>query len=74
MIWASPTTLRTLVERYERLRQLELAGPPEPQLLAKLRDTAHTLCLSTGTRHAGLALAVARDHLARSTAEAATAA
>ncbi|MFC4031238.1 DUF5133 domain-containing protein [Streptomyces polygonati] len=69
MIWAHPTTLQTLVERYERLRQLELAGQTDAQLQAKLRDTAYTLCVTTGTRDAGLALAVARNRIAQSRAE-----
>jgi hypothetical protein len=69
MIWAHPTTLQTLVDRYEQLRQRESDGQPDPQLQAKLRDTAYTLCVTTGTRQVGLALAVARDRIARSRAE-----
>jgi hypothetical protein len=69
MIWAHPTTLQTLVDRYEQYRQLELAGQTDPQLQAKLRDTAYTLCISTGTRHVGLALAVARNRIAQSRLE-----
>ncbi|MYS19519.1 protein of unknown function [Streptomyces sp. DvalAA-14] len=69
MIWAHPSTLQTLVDRYEQLRQRELAGQPDPQLQARLRDTAYTLCVSTGTRHVGLALAVARKRVAQSRTE-----
>jgi hypothetical protein len=74
MTWAHPSTLTNLVERYEQLRSLELAGHTDPQLQAKLRDTAYTLCVSTGTRHTGLALAVARNRIAESRTELAEAA
>jgi hypothetical protein len=74
MLIAHPTVLRTLVERYEALRAKagdgDLAGEGgqdgmNPRLRQQLVDTAYTLCVSTGTREIGPALAVARAHIER---------
>ncbi|MFI5685083.1 DUF5133 domain-containing protein [Streptomyces sp. NPDC051636] len=56
-----PATLRKLVEEYEGLLAHEGGqGPRE-------RDLAYTLCVLTGTRDVGVALATARRHLAAAT-------
>ncbi|WP_405578795.1 DUF5133 domain-containing protein [Streptomyces sp. NBC_01190] len=36
-----------------------------PSVLEQLRDTIYTLCVSTGTREIGPALAAAREHISR---------
>ncbi|MYS23439.1 protein of unknown function [Streptomyces sp. DvalAA-14] len=75
MLMAHPTVLRTLVERYEALRALadqygaegvEVGGGVDPRIRQQLQDTVYTLCVSTGTREIGPALAAARDHMERS--------
>jgi uncharacterized protein DUF5133 len=74
MLMAHPTVLRSLVERYEAL--LAEAGDVEPGAPAdrdgmdagirqQLQDTVYTLCVSTGTREIGPALAAAREHIER---------
>lgn len=74
MLMAHPTVLRNLVERYEALRseveQHKPAGPEDhdgvaPTIGQQLQDTVYTLCVSTGTREIGPALAAAREHIAR---------
>lgn len=63
MLMAHPTVLRDLVERYESLsREPEHAGA-DPRIEQQLRDTAYTLCVSTGTREISAALAAARARL-----------
>lgn len=65
MLMAHPTVLRNLVERYETLRAaVETDDPTDPETKTQLRDTAYTLCVSTGTREIGSALATAREHIA----------
>lgn len=74
MLMAHPTVLRNLVERYEALRA-EIgdripAGPEDrdgadPHIVQQLQDTVYTLCVSTGTREIGPALAAAREHIER---------
>ncbi|WFB11112.1 DUF5133 domain-containing protein [Streptomyces sp. LX-29] len=61
MLMAHPTVLRELIERYEALQDL----PHSPQVRQRTADVVYTLCVSTGTRTAGAALATARDHLRR---------
>lgn len=73
MLMADPTVLRTLVERYEALRaqadrtgagsSADAAAGPDPRVEQRLRDTAYTLCVSTGTREIGAALAAARSRI-----------
>ncbi|MFC4031931.1 DUF5133 domain-containing protein [Streptomyces polygonati] len=72
---AHPTVLRTLVERYEALRALagqygaddtEDGAGVDPRVRQQLQDTVYTLCVSTGTREIGPALAAAHDHMERS--------
>lgn len=78
MLMAHPTVLRNLMERYETLRaQAETlsadgtdttqtaAEPQLAQLRQQLQDTVYTLCVSTGTREIGPALAAARRHVER---------
>ncbi|MBM9508163.1 DUF5133 domain-containing protein [Actinacidiphila acididurans] len=74
MLMAHPTVLRNLVERYEALRtrvdERPTSGPDsgngvDSQLRQQLQDTVYTLCVSTGTREIGPALAAAREHIAR---------
>jgi hypothetical protein len=74
MLMAHPTVLRNLVERYEALRA-EIDGSAsadaggtdgvDPRLMRQLQDTVYTLCVSTGTREIGPALAAAREHIER---------
>jgi hypothetical protein len=81
MLMAHPTVLRTLVERYETLRALadqygaegtestegtESGGSLDPSVRQQLQDTVYTLCVSTGTREIGPALAAAHEHMERS--------
>lgn len=63
MLMAHPTTLRTLVEKYETLRRL-YAEQGGPETLRRLDDVAYTLCVSTGTRTVPAALAAAAEQLA----------
>jgi len=66
MLMANPTVLRTLVERYETLRALTETGEDaDPRNRQQLQDTVYTLCVSTGTREIGPALAAARAHMER---------
>ncbi|WNI14528.1 DUF5133 domain-containing protein [Actinacidiphila sp. ITFR-21] len=78
MLMAHPTVLRTLVDRYEALRALadrtviggtdggeEGGGGVDPRVEQQLQDTVYTLCVSTGTREIGPALAAARAHIDR---------
>ncbi len=66
MLMAHPTVLRTLLERYETLRDTAERGDGAgPRLERELQDTAYTLCVSTGTREITAALAAARDHVER---------
>lgn len=72
MLMAHPTVLRTLVERYEALRtQVEEHEAPAQDtevaahLAQQVQDTVYTLCVSTGTREIGPALAAAREHIER---------
>jgi hypothetical protein len=61
MLMAHPTVLRDLVERYELLAAV--ADGTDPRIAGQLRDTAYTLCVSTGTRDITDALAAARAHI-----------
>ncbi|BBA95877.1 hypothetical protein RVR_916 [Actinacidiphila reveromycinica] len=72
MLMAHPTVLRNLVERYEALRAAvdrgnvdgsERAEGVDPLTRQQLQDTMYTLCVSTGTREIGAALAAAHRHL-----------
>ena len=66
MLMANPTVLRTLVERYETLHRLtEVDDDVDPLVRQQLQDTVYTLCVSTGTREIGPALAAARAHMER---------
>jgi hypothetical protein len=66
MLMANPTVLRTLVERYETLHGLtEDTEDADPHVRQQLQDTVYTLCVSTGTREIGPALAAARAHMER---------
>lgn len=75
MLMAHPTVLRSLVERYETLRALaedrhadgpdDTDGADGPRNGQQLQDTVYTLCVSTGTREIGAALAAARGHIER---------
>ncbi|MEE4542768.1 DUF5133 domain-containing protein [Streptomyces sp. V4-01] len=68
MLMAHPTVLRTLLDRYETLRdhvEAQEPGRVDPRLGQQLQDTVYTLCVSTGTREIGPALAAARAHVDR---------
>ncbi len=72
MLKPHPTVLRRLVEEYETLTAAPATTPE-----SRIADLAYTLCVSTGTRDVGLALATARAWLTpdgRDTAAAAPAA
>lgn len=59
---ANPVILRGLVDRYhELLTQDSAQGSPEAR--CQLEDVTYTLCVSTGTRTADEALAVAEEQL-----------
>ncbi|MEU6852904.1 DUF5133 domain-containing protein [Actinacidiphila alni] len=61
---ARPAVLRELLERYERLSAQSPDVLAEPRIGDLLRDTAYTLCVTTGTRDIDAALAAARTRLA----------
>ncbi|MFC4031240.1 DUF5133 domain-containing protein [Streptomyces polygonati] len=63
MMWANPAVLRELIERYERLSAEVDDDTATPQVSSQLRDTAYTLCVSTGTRDIEAALDAARDRI-----------
>ncbi|SDM76954.1 DUF5133 domain-containing protein [Actinacidiphila guanduensis] len=68
MLMAHPTVLRKLVERYQALSALAdepgtTAEGVRPEVRQQLQDTVYTLCVSTGTREIGAALAAARAHI-----------
>ncbi|ELS50389.1 DUF5133 domain-containing protein [Streptomyces viridochromogenes] len=62
MLMPHPVVLRGLVEEYEALMAREGGGEAGKGLRAQ--DLAYTLCVSTGTREVGQALATARRLLA----------
>ena len=75
MLMAHPTVLRNLVERYESLTAHAVeadrkgavsraAEAADPEIGQQLADVSYTLCVSTGTREIGSALAAAREHIA----------
>ncbi|GAA0707357.1 DUF5133 domain-containing protein [Streptomyces cellulosae] len=59
MLKPHPTELRRLVEEYEALSASPATAPE-----SRIADLAYTLCVSTGTRDVGRALATARAWLA----------
>lgn len=65
MLIPHPAILRRLVEEYEAL-MAHKGDVPDAGRRRELRvqDLAYTLCVSTGTREVGQALARARDILA----------
>ncbi|MGW4870487.1 DUF5133 domain-containing protein [Streptomyces chartreusis] len=65
MLTPHPAILRGLVEEYEAL-MAHKGDRPDAGRRHELRvqDLAYTLCVSTGTREVGQALARARDMLA----------
>ena len=79
MLMANPTVLRTLVERYEALRAeaerteggstAGAAARSDARIEQQLQDTVYTLCVSTGTREIGAALAAARARIEAAFAE-----
>jgi hypothetical protein len=60
---AHPTMLRHLVRNYETARALD-ARQGSKETRRRLEDATYTLCVSTGTRTADDALAVAGRQLA----------
>jgi hypothetical protein len=60
MLMAHPTVLRNLVDRYE---ELSAEAGANPRTEEQLRDTAYTLCVSTGTREISAALSAARARI-----------
>ncbi|MGA5413821.1 DUF5133 domain-containing protein [Streptomyces pseudogriseolus] len=59
MLKPHPTELRRLVEEYETLTAARANAAD-----SRIADLAYTLCVSTGTRDVGTALATARAWLA----------
>ncbi|WP_433888058.1 DUF5133 domain-containing protein [Streptomyces sp. CA-111067] len=78
MLMAHPTVLRNLVARYESLSSHtapavdtdgkgaagRMTVEADPEIHRQLADVSYTLCVSTGTREIGSALAAAREHIA----------
>jgi hypothetical protein len=64
MMSARSAVLRELVERYEHLSAQSPDVLAEPRIRDLLRDTAYTLCVTTGTREIEAALAAARARIA----------
>ncbi|CAL9352658.1 DUF5133 domain-containing protein [Streptomyces werraensis] len=60
MLKPDPTVLRRLVDEYETLTAAPATAPE-----SRIADLAYTLCVSTGTRDVGRALATARAWLAQ---------
>ena len=71
MLMAHPTVLRNLVERYESLSTA--SDGTDPRIEQQLRDTAYTLCVSTGTREIAAALTAARARMGEEDTEEAAA-
>ncbi|MFE9406463.1 DUF5133 domain-containing protein [Streptomyces sp. NPDC006530] len=61
---AHPAVLQNLVEQYETLSVPQAVHGGTPEVQRRLEDLAYTLCVSTGTREIGAALASARRQLA----------
>ncbi|WP_046495794.1 DUF5133 domain-containing protein [Streptomyces odonnellii] len=62
MLMAHPAVLRGLIDQYETLSALH-AETSGPEARRRMDDVSYTLCVSTGTRDIGAALAVARHQL-----------
>lgn len=62
MLMAHPVVLRNLVEQYETLVALH-AEAGSPEVRQWMEDVTYTLCVSTGTREVGAALAAAHKQL-----------
>ncbi|MFH8223699.1 DUF5133 domain-containing protein [Streptomyces sp. NPDC018057] len=62
MLLAHPVVLKNLIEQYETLRTLHAEDGTE-EVRRRMEDAAYTLCVSTGTRDIGAALAAARHRL-----------
>ncbi|MEV0257342.1 DUF5133 domain-containing protein [Streptomyces sp. NPDC050732] len=62
MLMAHPVVLKNLVEQYETLRAAH-AEKGTKEARQRMEDVAYTLCVSTGTREIGAALAAARSRL-----------
>ncbi|MGA5499287.1 DUF5133 domain-containing protein [Streptomyces cinereoruber] len=61
MLMAHPTVLKNLIEQYETLLLHAEEGSAEAR--RRMEDVTYTLCVSTGTRDIGAALATARRQL-----------
>ncbi|PRH76883.1 DUF5133 domain-containing protein [Streptomyces solincola] len=64
MLMAHPAILSDLVKEYETLRTLNAQNAVSTEVRRRIEDVTYTLCVSTGTRDADSALAVARKQLA----------
>ncbi|MEU6486474.1 DUF5133 domain-containing protein [Streptomyces sp. NPDC046887] len=64
MLMAHPAILSDLVKEYETLRTLDAQKAVSTEVRRRMEDVTYTLCVSTGTRDAESALAVARRQLA----------
>lgn len=62
MLMAHPAILKNLIDQYETLRVLQAENGGE-EARQRLEDVSYTLCVATGTRDVGSALAAARRRL-----------
>ncbi|MGK5548728.1 DUF5133 domain-containing protein [Streptomyces sp. URMC 127] len=63
MLMAHPLVLSGLLEQYEVLTALN-AGEGSEDVRRRMEDVTYTMCVSTGTRDIGSAVAAARKQLA----------
>ncbi|MFJ4479828.1 DUF5133 domain-containing protein [Streptomyces xanthochromogenes] len=63
MLMAHPAVLRNLLDQYETLCALQAENGGTSEVHGRLDDLAYTLCVSTGTRDIGSALAAAHHQL-----------
>ncbi|MFE9773408.1 DUF5133 domain-containing protein [Streptomyces sp. NPDC005931] len=68
MLLAHPGVLNELVAQYEVLAAQDAEDPSAGDVRRRREDIAYTLCVLTGTREVGRALAVARQRLGTASA------
>lgn len=61
MLMAHPAVLQNLLKRHDTLALRARSDTADPDIHRQLRDTAYTLCISTGTRDIETALVAARE-------------
>ncbi|MEV6794456.1 DUF5133 domain-containing protein [Streptomyces sp. NPDC051320] len=65
MLMAHPAVLEGLLDQYEALGALHADQGDTEDARRRMEDVIYTLCVSTGTRDIGAALAAARRRLAQ---------